>query len=143
MRVTPLIAGLALLTSPGCALFGITEPLEVEHGLQVLECGIEIRDTLLGEGAPAEEGQELVLDYSGFLSNGSQFDSSLDRGIPIRMVLGEAPLKGWDLALVGMRAGGLRYVRIPPELAYGEAGVEGMIPPNETLVFEFELHEIH
>lgn len=143
MRLAPLLAGLALLASPGCALLGITEPVEVEHDLRVLESGIEIRDTLPGEGAPAEEGQEVVLDYSGFLSDGSQFDSSLDRGIPIRFVLGEAPLRGWDLALVGMRAGGRRHARIPPQFAYGEIGVEGLIPPNESLVFEFELHEIH
>lgn len=142
MKALHLIPALALFASPGCALFGITNKVEVEHVLVELESGVRLRDTLPGEGPPVELGQEITLDYTGYLSDGSVFDSSVDRGLPVVFVLGEAPLAGWNDGILGMRAGGRRHVAIPAALAYGSEGVEGLIPPNEELVFEFELLEI-
>jgi FKBP-type peptidyl-prolyl cis-trans isomerase len=142
MNAKSLLLATALLPLGGCALFGITSKVDVQHELTVLESGVKYREILPGEGPPVELGQEVTVDYTGFLSDGSVFDSSIDRGFPIEFVLGEAPIAGWNEGILGMQAGGRRHVSIPPELAYGAAGVEGLIPPDEVLVFEFELLEI-
>jgi len=142
MRPTLLLATLACLLLPSCALFGITSKVEVDHPLHVLESGVHYREIVMGQGPPLETGQAVTIDYTGYLADGSVFDSSLERGLTLDFVLGDAPLPGWNEALLGMRAGGRRHVSIPPELAYGEAGVEGLVPPNETLVFEIWLLEI-
>jgi peptidylprolyl isomerase len=143
MKPPQLLLALALLPLGGCALFGLTNKVEVEHVLVELESGVKIRDTFSGQGPPVELGQKVTLDYTGYLSDGSIFDSSISRGLPITLVVGEAPLAGWNGGILGMRAGGHRHVWIPPELAYGAEGIEGLIPPDESLVFEFELLEIH
>jgi FKBP-type peptidyl-prolyl cis-trans isomerase len=78
--------------------------------------------------------------YTGWLTDGTKFDSSLDRGQPFRFVLGEGQVvQGWDEGVEGMRVGGRRKLTIPPNLGYGEAGAGGVIPPNATLIFEIEL----
>ena len=95
-----------------------------------------------GEGRTAGAGDTVAVHYTGCLTDGTKFDSSRDRGQPIRFVLGTGKvIEGWDEGLQGMRVGGKRILRIPPELAYGSRG-GGPIPPNATLLFRVELMEV-
>jgi FKBP-type peptidyl-prolyl cis-trans isomerase len=95
-------------------------------------------DLVVGEGAEAEVGKLLTVDYTGWLENGTQFDSSVG-GQPFQFTLGQGKvIKGWDEGLVGMKVGGKRKLIIPSDLAYGDSG-SGSIPPNATLTFEVEL----
>ena len=101
-----------------------------------------VEDVVEGAGAEAAPGDSLSVHYVGVLTDGTQFDSSLDRGIPFEFTLGVGSvISGWDTGLVGMKVGGRRVLIIPPEMAYGEQGTPG-IPPNSTLIFEVLLLEI-
>ncbi len=137
------LAFLSLLCMPlsSCVLYR-ADKVKVDHPLTTLEDGVQIREILQGRGPAAEDGDEVTIDYTGYLADGSMFDSSIKRGVPVQFMLGQAPLSGWNTGVLGMQAGGSRRVQLPPELAYGEQGVEGLIPPNETLVFEIELLKI-
>jgi FKBP-type peptidyl-prolyl cis-trans isomerase len=100
-------------------------------------------DLVVGSGATAEAGQDIVVHYVGRLANGTQFDSSRARRDPLDFALGAGDvIKGWDQGLPGMKVGGTRRLTIPPELAYGDQGLAGVIPPKATLVFEVELLNI-
>ncbi|MCA8979816.1 MAG: FKBP-type peptidyl-prolyl cis-trans isomerase [Planctomycetes bacterium] len=136
-----LLLLVACLTLPGCAL-NFTRPIDVEHQVIELASGVFYEDTQTGVGEPAATGDELEVHYQAWLEDGQLVDSSVDRGIPIRFVLGEAPIEGWNEALVGMSAGGKRRLTVPPALAYGEAGVPGLVPPDSPLSFEIELLSI-
>ena len=133
---------LALLPLSSCAFLGMTTKVEVVHDRVTTESGVEYEDIIVGEGPAAELGQSVTLDYAGYLASGTQFDSSIERGNPIQITLGAAPLAGWNEAIPGMMVGGSRWMKLPPEQAYGEAGVPGLIPENEPLVFEVNLLEI-
>jgi FKBP-type peptidyl-prolyl cis-trans isomerase len=100
-----------------------------------------IEEVKVGDGALATKGKTVSVHYTGKLTNGTKFDSSLDRGQPIEFVLGSGMvIKGWDQGIDGMKVGGKRKLTIPPELAYGARGTPGgPIPPNATLVFDVEL----
>lgn len=100
-------------------------------------------DIEIGEGAEATAGNTIVVHYSGFLTDGSKFDSSLDRNDPFSFKLGAGMvIKGWDEGFSGMKVGGKRKLTIPPEMGYGSAGAGGVIPPNATLVFDVELLDV-
>ncbi len=100
-------------------------------------------DIEIGEGAEAVAGSTVVVHYSGFLTDGSKFDSSLDRNDPFSFKLGAGMvIRGWDEGFSGMKVGGKRKLTIPPEMGYGSAGAGGVIPPNATLVFDVELLEV-
>jgi peptidylprolyl isomerase len=102
--------------------------------------GLKYEDLKEGTGAEALEGSMVEVHYTGWLTNGTKFDSSLDRKQPFRFQLGQGRvIKGWDEGVVGMKVGGKRKLTIPPELGYGQRGAGGAIPPNATLVFEVEL----
>ena len=73
------------------------------------------------------------------LEDGTRLDSSYDRGTSLDFVIGEAPIAGWNEGMLGMKPGGKRELRVPPALAYGEAGIDNLVPPNATLVFLIEL----
>jgi FKBP-type peptidyl-prolyl cis-trans isomerase FkpA len=102
---------------------------------------LESVDLVVGQGAEAKSGQRVSVHYTGTLTNGKKFDSSLDRGKPFSFTLGAGEvIKGWDQGVAGMKVGGKRKLTIPPELAYGSRAVGGdLIPANSTLVFEVEL----
>ncbi|HUG77880.1 MAG TPA: FKBP-type peptidyl-prolyl cis-trans isomerase [Burkholderiales bacterium] len=100
-------------------------------------------DLLIGKGATAEAGQDVVVHYIGWMQDGKQFDSSRSRRDPLDFALGAGDvIKGWDEGIPGMKVGGKRRLTIPAALAYGEHGCGGVIPPDATLVFEVELLEI-
>lgn len=101
---------------------------------------LKIEDIKVGEGAAAKAGDLVSVHYTGWLTDGTKFDSSVDRGEPIEFPLGAGMvIAGWEQGLEGLKVGGKRKLTIPPELGYGEAGAAGVIPPNATLVFEVEL----
>jgi peptidylprolyl isomerase len=109
---------------------------------QITESGLRITDLAIGDGPEARSGQTVVVNYRGTLENGREFDSSYGRG-PFSFPLGAGRvIRGWDEGVAGMQVGGKRKLVIPPDLAYGERGAGGVIPPNATLIFEVELLEI-
>jgi peptidylprolyl isomerase len=104
--------------------------------------GLRITDLVVGDGAEAIAGQTVSVNYRGTLANGTEFDSSYGRG-PFSFPLGGGRvIQGWDEGVAGMKVGGKRKLVIPPDLAYGERGAGGVIPPNATLTFEVELLRI-
>jgi len=99
-----------------------------------------IEDLTVGSGDEAVAGKSVVVHYTGWLTNGSKFDSSRDRNDPFDFRLGQSEvIRGWDQGVAGMKVGGTRKLTIPPELGYGSRGAGSVIPPNATLVFEVEL----
>jgi peptidylprolyl isomerase len=126
--------------SPGAPL----APTEVEEAQYVtMESGLKYADLEVGEGPAPEDGQTVSVHYTGWLEDGTKFDSSLDRGQPFSFVLGAGRvIRGWDEGVATMKVGGRRQLVIPPDLAYGEAGAGDVIPPNATLIFEVELLEV-
>ena len=104
--------------------------------------GLRITDLVIGDGPEATAGESVSVNYRGTLENGKEFDSSYGRG-PFSFPLGAGRvIKGWDEGVAGMQVGGKRKLVIPPDLAYGERGAGGVIPPNATLIFEVELLKI-
>lgn len=101
---------------------------------------LEIEDLTVGTGAEATSGKKISVHYTGTLTDGSKFDSSLDRGQPFDIILGAGQvIQGWDQGIVGMKVGGQRKLTIPPEMGYGARGFPPVIPPNSTLVFVVQL----
>jgi len=99
-------------------------------------------DLVSGEGKEAVEGSEVTVNYEGFLTNGTKFDSSWDRGLPFGFVIGaQMVIEGWDKGVLGMKEGGVRMLVIPANMAYGDRDL-GPIPANSTLVFIVELKEV-
>ncbi|KAB2639770.1 MAG: FKBP-type peptidyl-prolyl cis-trans isomerase [Verrucomicrobia bacterium] len=104
------------------------------------DSGLIIEDIVVGEGAVAEAGQQVSVHYTGWLLDGTKFDSSKDRNDPFDFGLGRRQvIAGWDEGVQGMKIGGTRKLTIPSQLGYGARGAGGLIPPNATLVFEVEL----
>lgn len=116
-------------------------PTKVTGAPTKLPDGLEYWDIKVGTGATAQKGQSASVHYTGWLTNGKKFDSSVDRGQPFTVEpLGSAPvIKGWNEGIIGMKVGGKRQLRIPSDLAYGQRGYPGVIPPNATLIFDVEL----
>jgi peptidylprolyl isomerase len=105
--------------------------------------GLEYTDEVLGTGVTPKHGQLCSVHYTGWLTDGSKFDSSRDRGTPYPFRLGMAEvIKGWDECMSTMKVGGRRRIVVPPHLAYGPSGRLPVIPPNATLVFNVELVEV-
>jgi FKBP-type peptidyl-prolyl cis-trans isomerase len=101
---------------------------------------LQMEDLVVGQGEEAQAGRTVDVHYTGWLTDGRKFDSSLDRGQPFSFPLGGGRvIKGWDQGVAGMKVGGKRKLTIPADLAYGDRGAAGVIPPGATLVFEVEL----
>ncbi|WP_038330276.1 FKBP-type peptidyl-prolyl cis-trans isomerase [Kingella kingae] len=103
-----------------------------------------IEDVQEGTGKIAEKGKDITVHYTGYLTDGTKFDSSLDRRQPLTITLGMGQvIRGWDEGFGGMKEGGKRKLTIPPEMGYGSRAVGGVIPANSTLIFEVELLRVH
>ncbi len=104
------------------------------------ESGLEYTDDVVGAGAQPKRGDTVVVHYSGFLDDGTKFDSSVDRNSPFEFTLGVGQvIKGWDEGVASMRVGGKRKLLIPAELGYGGRGAGGVIPPHARLTFDVAL----
>src|SRR5690349_9010277 len=102
--------------------------------------GLKIEKLAEGSGAAPKAGDKVVVHYTGWLTNGTKFDSSVDRGQPFVFTIGRGQvIKGWDEGVATMKVGDKARLTISPELGYGARGAGGVIPPNATLIFEVEL----
>jgi len=106
--------------------------------------GLSAIDVIAGSGPMTQKGDTLVVNYTGKLEDGTEFDSSYKHGAPFSFRLGAGGvIPGWDQGLVGMQKGATRRLVVAPDLAYGSRGIEGVIPPNATLLFEITLLDIN
>ena len=104
---------------------------------------LQVEDIQLGDGKAVVKGALITTQYRGFLQDGTQFDSSYDRGQAFQCVIGTGRvIKGWDQGLIGMQVGGKRKLQVPAHLAYGERQIGALIKPNSNLIFEIELLEV-
>ena len=137
-------AGLiAAQTAPAKKTASAGGPTKVTGEPTKTASGLEYWDIKIGTGPAAQTGQHVKVDYTGWLTNGKKFDSSVGTGKPFDFLLGAGEvIKGWDEGIIGLKVGGKRQLRIPPDLAYGAAGSPGAIPPNATLIFDVRLVEV-
>ena len=162
--VLALVAGLGLVVTVAAACGGGDEeasPTPTVRGTQVsgtqaaggppavsgepttTASGLQFIDVKVGSGASPQTGQTVVVHYTGWLTSGRKFDSSVDRGQPFSFVIGTGKvIKGWDEGVASMKVGGKRRLIIPPELGYGAGGYPPIIPANAQLIFDVELLEI-
>ena len=107
---------------------------------KITDSGLKYQQLQAGEGNVAKAGQRVMVHYTGWLTTGEKFDSSVDRNEPFQFNLGEGQvIRGWDEGVEGMLIGEKRKLTIPPQLGYGAGGAGGVIPPNATLIFDVEL----
>ena len=138
-KLIPVITIAVLMTSSCSKSGGATKVSGPPHKTS---SGLESWDLKTGTGAEAAAGKHVSVHYTGWLTDGAKFDSSVDRNAPFGFVLGAGQvIKGWDEGVAGMKVGGKRQLRIPPELGYGTRSV-GPIPPNSTLIFDVELLDV-
>lgn len=129
-------------TAPDTAASPTTTAASTESSTATSVSELKIEDVKVGTGAEATAGKKVTVEYTGKLTNGTQFDSSVGRA-PFSFNLGAGQvIQGWEKGIVGMKVGGKRKLTIPPALAYGEQGAGSVIPPNSTLVFDVELLKV-
>jgi peptidylprolyl isomerase len=121
---------------PATAASGAAEAVATASGLSYV-------DLVAGSGPAPTEGKTVKVHYTGWLENGTKFDSSVDRGEPFVFTIGAGEvIPGWDEGVMSMKVGGKRRLIVPPQLGYGAAGAGGVIPPDATLIFEVELLDV-
>jgi len=128
----------------GIVLLIVQTPVHAEkENVVTTPSGLQYVDLVKGNGRVAQAGETVVVHYTGWLKDGTKFDSSKDRKKPFNFQLGAGRvIKGWDEGVVGMKIGGTRKLIIPPDLGYGARGAGQAIPPNATLTFEVELLDL-
>lgn len=105
--------------------------------------GLAYVDMVVGNGPSPTAGKPVKVHYTGWLENGTKFDSSVDRGEPFVFTIGAGQvIPGWDEGVMSMKVGGKRKLIVPPQLGYGAAGAGGVIPPNAVLIFDVELLDV-
>lgn len=120
------------------------QPIIMTENMNVTASGLGIEIVRPGTGDAAEAGDNVSVHYTGTLTDGTKFDSSVDRGEPFAFTLGQGMvIAGWEEGILGMQVGEQRILQIPAELGYGAAGAGGVIPPNATLIFQVELVAIN
>ena len=126
------------------SFFSIGNVVQADEGKTVTtSSGLQYVDEVVGDGQEAVKGDLVVVHYTGWLTDGTKFDSSKDRNNPFSFRLGAGRvIKGWDEGVAGMKIGGKRKLTIPSDLGYGTRGAGGVIPPNATLIFDVELLEL-
>ena len=139
MRTIALAILLLALILSACA----QTPTKVTGAPTKTPSGLEYWDIKMGAGAVAQAGKDVKVDYTVWLTTGKKVDSSVGTGRPFDFMLGAGQvIKGWDEGIAGMKVGGKRQLRIPPDLAYGAAGHPPGVPPNSTLIFDVQLIEV-
>ena len=133
LSIFALLSGMAVAQSSN-------GPTKVEGPGKMTITKLRYWDIKVGDGAEAKSGDRVKVHYTGWLTRGKKFDSSKDRKQPFEFKLGAGQvIKGWDQGVAGMKVGGMRQLRIPPELGYGARGAGGVIPPDAELIFDVEL----
>jgi FKBP-type peptidyl-prolyl cis-trans isomerase FkpA len=140
IAVAILVVAVAAACRRGGGASSTSEPTKVAGEGTTTPSGLQYWDIQVGSGAVAEPGKTVTVHYSGWLTNGTKFDSSVDRGKPFTFPLGAGMvIRGWDEGVSGMKVGGKRQLKIPADLGYGSRGAGGVIPPDATLIFDVEL----
>jgi len=144
IAIVVTLAAVALIAQTATKKVNTSAPTKVTtEGIKTAS-GLEYWDIRVGNGDVAKEGSHVRVHYTGWLTNGKKFDSSVDAGKPFDFTIGNGEvIKGWEEGVTGMRVGGKRQLRIPPNLAYGAEGTPGgPIPPNATLIFDIKLLQV-
>lgn len=142
-QINIIITALLVATACGPTAQNPSTQLSTNQTQGNQKMGLIIEELTKGTGSEAVKGKTITVHYTGWLTDGTKFDSSLDRGQPFTVKLGAGEvIKGWDEGFAGMRVGGKRKLTIPPELGYGSRAVGGVIPANATLIFEVELLDV-
>jgi FKBP-type peptidyl-prolyl cis-trans isomerase FkpA len=142
MMLGAILAVGALTAFAQAAKVDTTKPSPVSGPPMKTKSGVSYWDIKVGTGATAMKGNTVTVHYTGWLTNGKKFDSSVDRKEPFQFQLESGVIQGWIDGVQGMKVGGKRQLKIPPELGYGAQGAPGAIPPNATLIFDVELLSI-
>jgi FKBP-type peptidyl-prolyl cis-trans isomerase FkpA len=146
MSVGMMLAAILSVTALGIFAQGAnvdnSKPTPVTGPGMKTKAGVSYWDIKVGTGATAMKGQTVTVHYTGWFTNGKKFDSSVG-GKPFPFKIGaHEVIPGWEDGVAGMKVGGKRQLKIPPEMGYGAKGYPGAIPPNSTLIFDVELLSI-
>ncbi len=140
LGISLVASTVACLSNPAMSKDSNDGTLLAQNNVVKTPSGLQYEDKVVGKGAAPRQGQTVVVHYTGWLTNGTKFDSSRDRNQPFTFELGAGRvIKGWDEGVASMKVGGRRTLTVPPHLGYGERGFGNIIPPNSTLIFDVEL----